>query len=76
MSVDWQNVAVFLIVLAALVYVGRRGWARLRSFRRGRAGAACATGCGSCGPVEQVAQPAAKVLVQIGRTGTQSKRLH
>jgi hypothetical protein len=78
MSVDWQLVAVWLIILAALAYVGRRGWARARSFRaRGEGGAAssaasCATGCGSCGDERpQASSIAAKatrpqnVLVQI-----------
>ncbi|MFL6208010.1 MAG: hypothetical protein ACJ74W_04130 [Pyrinomonadaceae bacterium] len=72
---DWQNIAVLLCVLAALAYVGRRGWARLRTLvgRAGKGGAGCATGCGSCGPV-QAAPPQAKVLVQIGRAGVNSKQ--
>jgi hypothetical protein len=38
MSVDLQNVAVFVIVLAAFAYVARRGWARVRGmWRRGGA---------------------------------------
>jgi hypothetical protein len=50
MLIDWQNVVVLLLVLAALAYVGRRGWARVRSLgARGKDDAACATGCGSCG---------------------------
>lgn len=67
MSFDWQSIAVALVVLAALAYVGRRAWARLRSMR---AGAKSAVDCGSCG--EGHAKPAARapqatVLVQIGR---------
>ena len=75
MLADWQNIAVLLIVLAALVYVGRRGWARLRALLR-RAGdeSACATGCGSCGPREQPTEPRANVLVQIGRAGAKANR--
>jgi FeoB-associated Cys-rich membrane protein len=48
--IDWQTIAVALIILAALAYTGRRAWSRLRSFRAQRASdASCATGCGSCG---------------------------
>ena len=68
MSFDWQNVAVLLIVLAALAYVARRGWARVRSMRaRAGASSSCATGCGSCGTEERAPQPRATVLVQIGQ---------
>ncbi|HEX8180383.1 MAG TPA: hypothetical protein VF525_12625 [Pyrinomonadaceae bacterium] len=75
MLLDWQNVAVLLLVLGALAYVGRRGWARLRSLGgRGMDAAGCATGCGSCGPAERTPQMQPKVLVQIGRPGTQAKR--
>jgi hypothetical protein len=46
---DWQSIAVLLIILAALIYTGRRTWAHLLSFRAKRADdSACATGCGSC----------------------------
>jgi hypothetical protein len=62
---DWQAIAVALIVAGALLYVARRGLARLRSFRASR-GPACATGCGKCGDEETPARPA-DVLVQIGR---------
>ena len=63
---DWQALAVALIVFCALAYVARRGLARLRSFRiKGKSGgAACATGCGSCGDEKETARPA-NVLVQI-----------
>ncbi|PYS89460.1 MAG: hypothetical protein DMF64_17720 [Acidobacteria bacterium] len=68
MLLDWQNIAVLLIVLAACVYVGRRGWARLRSFQARRAeDAGCATGCGSCGSEPRTLQPQAKLLIQLGR---------
>jgi len=62
---DWQSIAVAFIVAGALLYVARRGLARLRSFRASR-GAACATGCGKCGDEETPARPA-NVLVQIRR---------
>ncbi|HVG29199.1 MAG TPA: FeoB-associated Cys-rich membrane protein [Pyrinomonadaceae bacterium] len=68
MKFDWQTVAVVLIVLAALFYVGRMLARRLRSMRaRGGdivAGGDC-SGC-SAGEVKSTA-PAPKVLVQIGR---------
>lgn len=67
MGYDWQSIAVALIVLAALLYVARRAWARLRSMR---AGAKSPVDCGSCGdggakPTTRA--PQATVLVQIGR---------
>ncbi|HKR00343.1 MAG TPA: FeoB-associated Cys-rich membrane protein [Pyrinomonadaceae bacterium] len=67
---DWQTIAVALIILAALVYTGRRAWSRLRSFRARRGGvpAACETGCGSCG-TEQKPKAAVPrtVFVEITR---------
>lgn len=74
---DWQTVAVALIICAAFAYTVRRGLARLGSFRATGDGhandASCATGCGNCGSggdkkKMRAATPAAKVLVQIGRT--------
>jgi hypothetical protein len=69
MSQDWQTVAVWLIILGALAYVGRRGWARARSFRaggRGQDASSCATGCGSCGDERPAAATRREnVLVQI-----------
>ena len=68
MSYDWQSIAVALIVLAALLYVARRAWARLRSMR---AGAKSAIDCGSCGDGGAKPRPTAPrptVLVQIERT--------
>ena len=67
MSFDWQSIAVALVVLAALAYVARRAWARLRSMR---AGAKSTLDCGSCGSGDAKPRPTApqaKVLVQIGR---------
>jgi hypothetical protein len=65
MAFDWQSIAVALIIAAALFYVGRRGLARLRSFRAGaKAGASCETGCGKCGG-EVVPSKPPNVLVQI-----------
>jgi hypothetical protein len=72
---DWQIVAVWLIILAALAYVGRRGWARLRSFRaggKGEAASSCVSGCGSCGDAQTTAATATRPqigLVQITNGG-------
>ena len=42
---DWQTILVFLIILTAGVYVGRRFFLRLRGFwTKG----SCETGCGKC----------------------------
>jgi hypothetical protein len=79
---DWQTVAVWLIILAALAYVGRRGWARLRSFRAGGKGQAsassCASGCGSCGdphtPAKTNAARPQNALVQINSAGGATRR--
>lgn len=47
MAVDWQQIVMALIVLAAAVAVGRRLWAQVASFRKSSdAGGACA-GCPS-----------------------------
>ena len=68
---DWQAWAVTAAVLGALLYVVRRGAARLRSFAAGtRAGApSCATGCGKCGEEETPPKPL-KTLVQINARRT------
>ncbi|HYG09036.1 MAG TPA: FeoB-associated Cys-rich membrane protein [Pyrinomonadaceae bacterium] len=78
---DWQTIAVWLIILAALAYVGRRGWARARSFRVGGKGPAaspsCASGCGSCGDGETQATRVSKpqnALVQITSAGSATRR--
>jgi hypothetical protein len=78
---DWQTVAVGLIILAALAYVGRRGWARARSFRAGGRGQAssCASGCGSCGGDERPAATLPRpqnVLVQITNAGRAPRQQH
>jgi hypothetical protein len=67
--VDWQTIAAALIILAALVYTGRRAWTRLRSFRATRnAAASCETGCGSCGDDQKPkAATPRTVFVEISR---------
>ena len=66
MKFDWQTVAVALIVAFALLYVGRRALARLRSFRANKGGS-CATGCGTCGDVDAPLRQS-NSFVQVGRT--------
>ncbi len=46
MAIDWQQIVMALIVLAAAVAVGRRLWAQVAGFRSGSKGDACA-GCPS-----------------------------
>jgi hypothetical protein len=68
MSFDWQTIAVALIVLAALAYVLRGAWARLRSMRAG-APAVGVPACGNCpGGESKPSAPRPRVIVQIGRS--------
>jgi membrane protein implicated in regulation of membrane protease activity len=66
MNLDWQAIAVALIVAGALLYVGRRALMRLRSFKAGK-GDSCATGCGTCGDVDAPLRQS-NVLVQVGKS--------
>ena len=74
MKFDWQTVAVLIIIAGALLYVGRRALARLRSFGASKGGdsSSCATGCGKCGevdaPIRQASAP-----VRIGRPKTTTR---
>jgi hypothetical protein len=70
--IDWQTVTVALIVLVAAVYVARRGWTRLRSFRM--AGGSPARPCGGCDEGQKTAEAPAKVLVQINRSNPTTAR--
>ena len=71
---DWQTAVVALVVAAALLYVARRGLARLRSFVKAGGGeASCATGCGKCGEESKATRPAGPALVQIKRPGDSRK---
>ena len=67
--IDWQTVVVALVVAAALLYVARRGLARLRSFVTKGGGASCATSCGKCGEETGTRAAAGPALVQIKRPG-------
>ena len=65
MTFDWQTIAVALIVLAALLYVGRRALSRLRAGRDG----STVSACGNCPSEKSAVQaPAPRVLVQIDRS--------
>jgi hypothetical protein len=71
MMLNWQNILVGLILLAAVFYVTRRGLQRLRSFRASRGGndsSACATACGSCGESRKPSTTPRTVFVEIGRS--------
>lgn len=79
MSLDWQTITVILIVTGALAYLGRRGWARWRSFRGGVSveggPSSCATGCGGCGtekPAASLTPP--RMLVQIKSASNSSRQ--
>ena len=71
MLFDWQTIAVALIVLAALAYALRRGWARVGSMRAG-ASSHVTPACGNCpgGEIKVADAARPKVLVQIGRART------
>ena len=69
MKFDWQAVAVAFIIAGALFYVARRALARLRSFRPGKGGGSCETGCGTCGDVDAPIRQSAPPPVKIGRPG-------
>jgi len=47
----WQTIISVLIVAFAGVYLGWRGWARLRSLvsKSAEIKSSCASGCGGCG---------------------------
>ena len=75
MTFDWQTIAVALIILAALFYVGRRAWSRLRAFRASKGVAApCETGCGSCGEQKPKAAPNTQRTVFVEISRMKSKR--
>jgi hypothetical protein len=75
MLLDWQNILAALIVLAALIYVARRGVVRLRSFRASRGSSPCEAGCGSCGEDRRPSTTTPRtVFVEIGRSRTRTPR--
>lgn len=65
---DWQTIIVMLAVLAALAFVGRRGWLRLRAVVNSEAqnSSSCASSCGGCGSPASIAEK--KAVYQIPRS--------
>jgi hypothetical protein len=63
-SMDWQSVMVALSVLAALTFVGRRGWTRLQSVLRTKVdlGSSCASACGGCASQKRVLDQKHQIL--------------
>lgn len=76
MLLNWQNILTALIVLAALIYVSRRAFSRLRSLRANRSSSAapCETACGSCGENQKPSTTPRTVFVEIGRSRTLPRR--
>lgn len=75
MIIDWQTIIVALLILGALMYVGRRGLARVRSLYTTKAGAnTCDTGCGKCEASRSQPVAPLNTLVQIGRPLMKGKR--
>lgn len=73
MTMDWQTIIVALLILGAVVYVGRRGMRRLRAFGASKAASAsCDTGCGSCDGATARSTTPVTTLIQINRPGTTS----
>jgi hypothetical protein len=60
--IDWQTIAVVLIILAASFYVAWRGLMRLRSMKD----SSCETGCGKC-ESSPTTKKKEKSFVQISR---------
>jgi hypothetical protein len=54
---DWQTILVTLFILAAALYVARRGIFRLRTFRAAKRNSpACDAGCGCSGGSKQAVE--------------------
>lgn len=76
MTFDWQTTVVAMSILGAIMYVGRRGIKRLRTFGAAKTGAAsCETGCGSCSGSTSVSKGAVTTLVQIQGPDSHSKQM-
>ena len=63
---DWQNVIVALLVIAAIAVVCRRAWS---TFQLRKAG--CNTGCGSCPATHS---PDAKPIVTLDLTKVEKRK--
>jgi len=73
MKFDWQSVIVALLVIGAIVYVGRLVIARIQSLSMSRGtSSACSTGCGSCAGSVNTPAPPVTTLVQIKRPAAAS----
>lgn len=67
---EWQNVIVGLIILAACLYVGKRGLTKLRAMKS--KDSACETGCGKCETSSK--RKTNKTVFQISRLNVTRKR--
>ncbi|MBA3442801.1 MAG: FeoB-associated Cys-rich membrane protein [Pyrinomonadaceae bacterium] len=72
--IDWQTIAVMLIVFGAAAYVALRAYNRLRSFLSTKSGSSCASGCGGCSEHRIQSPQAPKVLLQIDRSSAVPRR--
>ena len=64
MNYDGQTIIVGVLIAAALCYIARRLWLRVR----GTEAAGCASGCGKCGD-NTTAKPAVKRVVMVELQG-------
>ncbi len=64
MNYDGQTIIVGVLIAAALLYLARRLWKRVR----GTEAAACASGCGKCGDNTTV-KPVVKRVVMVELQG-------
>lgn len=62
---DWQSILVAFLVLAALAFVGRRGWMRLQSVMKTKPGvtSSCASACGGCASQNRVPEDKRKYQI-------------
>ena len=60
-KMDWQPIAVALVIVAALAYLGRASWQTWF----GASGKGCASGCGKCAAVPEVAVKGRRSLPQV-----------
>lgn len=62
--IDWQTIVVVLIILAALFFVARRGFLRIRSMKANDT--SCETGCGKC-ESNSATHKNKRTIIQISR---------
>ena len=63
---NWQTIAVTVIIAFAVVYIARRALSRVRSFMASKS-SCVESGCGSCADSQQKIS-APKTFVQISRS--------